>query len=158
MNRRQFLTQIVPAAAAAPLALAAGAEAAPELPLSEIAWSRVSEADRSVWYFGQGWKAADVALAHPRREAEALRWALGKLYHYPLVSYPALPIHLARQAALEANQRAALVTLIEGLSGPDLAAVYSVAATLEMHPLTEAGRAKLGRAQRRRFEPGGGEW
>jgi len=164
-TRRQFLLAAGAALAAAPVAVASGpnlwvpafensevkSNNLLDLTPSALAWQRV--ADQSEWYRGQLWKEQTILADEDRRRANGLRWQLGLLHCYPLVCYPDHPLRVVKRPYAEVNQRAALVTLVEELSGPDLQALFEVAQLLEEFPMDAEERAELGERQRRQFEP-----
>jgi hypothetical protein len=152
LTRRRFLLTAAAALAAAPVTLVdLGSEPAANLPLSALAWQRV--ADQSEWYKGQLWKEQTILADEDRRRANGLRWQLGLVHCYPLVCYPDHPLRVVKRPYVEANQRAALVTLVEALSGEDLQALFEVAQLLDEFPMDAEERAELGERQRRWFEP-----
>jgi len=118
--------------------------------LAAIAWQRIPDNDRLPIYQAAQLRNDPTATAG---DAARLRWGLSQAYCYPLVCYPLKPTIEAKRPIVEANQRAAIIDLVEQMSGPDLASVFHVARTLALHPLDDAGRAELGRRQRARFAP-----
>lgn len=143
ITRRRFLQ-------AGPLALAAASVA----PLA-IGQALVGDPAPEVGEWFKGEYLADTAAAHPPTAAAALRWELSKLFIYPLACYPPHPTAERKRPAAEAGKRHALAEMIEGMAGPDLAALFNIAALMTVYPLTSERRERLAQLQAARFVPGG---